>query len=178
VATQPARTIEEKIRLVDEHVQAEVDHDIEAIMRTWGRSPWFDDVAWEEQSYGRDEIRKHYVELLDAFPDLGIEVHDRHVTDRWVILEVTVSGTHLGQWRDLPPLGRAMASRVCAMYTFDDEGMLELERTYYDKAIVLEQLGMFQDPRKPVGQVMAVITPPFSVVRGFVNKLLRRDPRS
>jgi hypothetical protein len=22
-----------------------VDHDVEAIMRTWGKSPWYDDVA-------------------------------------------------------------------------------------------------------------------------------------
>ena len=42
-----------------------------------------------------------------------------------------------------------MVSRVCAIYPFDDEGLLELERTYYDKGIVLEQLGIFADPRKP-----------------------------
>jgi hypothetical protein len=72
------------------------------------------------------------------------------------------------------PLGRKMRSRVCALYTFDEEGLLNLERTYYDKAIILEQLGMFQDPRKPMGRVMAVITPPFAVVKGFLRQLLRR----
>jgi steroid delta-isomerase-like uncharacterized protein len=167
-------TREARIRLVEEHVQAEIDHDLEAIMRTWGESPWFDDVAWEERSYGRDEVRAHYEELLTSFPDLDIEVHERHVTDEAVILEVTVSGTHLGQWRDLPPLERKMASRVCAIYTFDDKGMLELERTYYDKAAVLEQLGIYQDPRKPLGKVMAFVTPPFAIAKAFVRKLLRR----
>ena len=67
-----------------------------------------------------------------------------------------------------------MRSRVCALYTFDEEGLLTLERTYYDKAIILEQLGMFQDPRKPLGRVMAVITPPFSVVKGFLRQLFHR----
>jgi hypothetical protein len=61
-------------------------------------------------------------------------VHERHVTDRFVILEVTVSGTHLGDWRGLPAMGKRMESRVCALYSFDDKGMLGLERTYYDKA--------------------------------------------
>jgi hypothetical protein len=56
-------------------------------------------------------------------------VHDRHVTDRLVILEVTVSGTHLGDWRALPAMRRRMESRVCALYSFDDQGMLALERT-------------------------------------------------
>ena len=165
---------EAKLKLVDEHVRAEVERDLEAIMRTWGKDPWFDDVAWEEQSYGRDEIRAHYDELLKAFPDLNIEEKARHVTEDFVILEVIVSGTHLGDWRDLPAMGRRMESRVCAMYAFDEEGMLKLERTYYDKGLVLEQLGLFHDPRKPMGRVMAVVTPPFNVAKAFVRKLLRR----
>ncbi len=168
------RSVGARLSLVEEHVQAEVDHDLDAIMRTWGKSPWFDDVAWDEQSYGRDQIRAHYDELLKAFPDLGIEVKERRVLDDAVILEVIVSGTHTGQWRDLPPLGRRMASRVCAIYTFDADGMLELERTYYDKAKVLEQLGIFKDPRSTLGKVMAVFTPPFTIVKALVRKLLRR----
>jgi steroid delta-isomerase-like uncharacterized protein len=172
VATPDPR--EARIKLVDEHVQAEIDHDLEAIMRTWGESPWFDDVAWDEKSYGRDEVRAHYDELLKSFPDLGIDVKERHVTEDAVILEVIVSGTHRGQWRDLPALNRRMASRVCAIYTFDDKGMLQLERTYYDKAKVLEQLGIFQDPRRPWGKVMAVITPPFAIVRALVGRLFKR----
>lgn len=166
--------LDTRIKLVDEHVQAEVDRDLDAIMRTWGKDPWFDDVAWEEKSYGRDEIYAHYDELLKSFPDLGIEVHKRHVTDEFVILEVTVSGTHLGQWRDLPALGRRMESRVCALYSFDDEGMLGLERTYYDKAKVLEQLGIYQDPRTKTGKVLAVLTPPFTILRALARKALRR----
>ena len=169
-----AADAEARVKLVDEHVLAEVEHDVERIMRTWGASPWFDDVAWNEQSYGRDEVRKHYEELLTSFPDLAIDVKARHVTDEAVILEVVVSGTHLGAWRDLPPLERRMESRVCAVYTFDEQGLLELERTYYDKAAVLEQLGIFKDPRKPLGRVMAVLTPPFAIVRAFVKRLFRR----
>lgn len=166
--------LEARIKLVEEHVLAEVEHDLERIMRTWGESPWFDDVAWEEQSFGRDAVREHYDELLRSFPDLAIDVKARHLTDDAVILEVVVSGTHLGQWRELPPLERRMESRVCAIYTFDEEGLLELERTYYDKGIILEQLGIFHDPRRPKGRVLAVLTPPFAIVRSFVRRLFRR----
>lgn len=169
-----ATNAEERMQLVEEHVQAEVVHDLDAIMRTWGKSPWFDDVAWEEQSYGRDHIRGHYDELLKSFPDLAIDVKERRQTEDAVILEVIVSGTHTGQWRALPPLGRKMSSRVCAIYTFDSDGLLELERTYYDKAIILEQLGIFKDPRTNLGKLMAVITPPFGIVRALIKKLLHR----
>ena len=159
MSTDP-NSLEERIKLVDEHVQAEVERDLEKIMRTWGEAPDFDDVPWDEKFKGRDGIREHYEELLTAFPDLDIIVHDRHVTDRLVILEVTVTGTHLGDWRDLPAMGKRMESRVCALYGFDEKGMLSLERTYYDKAKILEQLGIFQDPRTTTGKVMAAITPP------------------
>jgi hypothetical protein len=63
---------------------------------------------------------------------------------------------------------------VCAIYTFDSDGLIECERTYYDKAIVLEQLGIFKDPRTPLGKAMAVVTPPFRIVRSLARKLLRR----
>jgi steroid delta-isomerase-like uncharacterized protein len=167
--------LDAKLKLLEEHVQAEVDHDLDAIMRTWGRNAVLDDVAWHEEFSGRDEVREHYDELLKAFPDLNIVTRNRFVADDAVILEVVVSGTHTGQWRDLPPMGRWTEFRVCALYRFDDEGMLELERAYYDKATVLEQLGIFQDPRKPLGKVMAVLTPPFALVKAFVRKALRRS---
>lgn len=169
---------EARNKLVDEHVQAEVDRDLEAIMRTWGENPDFDDVPWDEKFKGREGIRHHYDELLTAFPDLDIIVHDRHVTDRLVILEVTVTGTHLGDWRDLPAMGKRMESRVCALYGFDEKGMLALERTYYDKAKILEQLGIFQDPRTTTGKVMAAITPPFAIVRTLVGRLFKRGKKS
>ena len=108
---------------------------------------------------GGEVVRGHYEELLKSFPDLGIEVKERRQTEDAVILEVIVSGTHTGQWRNLPPLGRKMASRVCAIYTFDSDGLIECERTYDDKAIVLEQLGIFKDPRTPLKLVIPPRTP-------------------
>ena len=71
-----------------------------------------------------------------------------------------------------------MESRVCALYSFDDQGMLALERTYYDKAKILEQLGIFQDPRTTTGKVMAAITPPFAIARTLAHRLFRRGRKS
>jgi len=52
--------------------------------------------------------------------------------------------------------------------------MLALERTNYDKAEVLEQLGIFHDPRTLQGKVMAVVTPPFTILHGILRKRLNR----
>jgi hypothetical protein len=100
-------------------------------------------------------------------------VHDRHVTDRFVILEVTVSGTHLGDWRGLPAMGRRMESRVCAL-------QLRRQGDARPRADVLRQ---GEDPRaarhlrRPAyttGKVMAAITPPFAVVRKLGERFVER----
>jgi hypothetical protein len=52
--------------------------------------------------------------------------------------------------------------------------MLALERTYYDKATILEQLGIFADPRTTTGKVMAAITPPFAIARKLGERLVER----
>ena len=56
MSTDP-NSIEARTKLVDEHVQAEVDRDLERIMATWGQNPDFDDVPCDEQVSGRDGIR-------------------------------------------------------------------------------------------------------------------------
>ena len=85
-----------RLRVIEEHVQAEIDKDMDRIMATWGKNPSFDDVGWEEQWSGRDGIREHYEELLGAFPDMDIKTERRHVTDEYVILEVVVTGRTTG----------------------------------------------------------------------------------
>jgi steroid delta-isomerase-like uncharacterized protein len=155
--------------LIDEHVQSEVDHDMDRLMATWGEQPDFDDVAWNEQWHGREGIREHYEELLRAFPDMTIEVHRKHKTEDTIILEVTVRGTLLNKWRDLPATGRKLESRVCAIYTTDEQGLLNMERTYYDNLKVLTDLGLARDPRTTMGKVMAAITPPFVALRAYLK---------
>jgi hypothetical protein len=45
--------LDAKLKLLEEHLQAEVDHGLDAIMRTWGSNPVLDDVAWHEEFSGR-----------------------------------------------------------------------------------------------------------------------------
>ena len=58
MSTDPSST-EARVKLVEEHVQAEVERDLDKIMATWGERPDFDDVPWDEQFSGRDGIREH-----------------------------------------------------------------------------------------------------------------------
>jgi steroid delta-isomerase-like uncharacterized protein len=162
---------EARVQLVKKHLEGEDEHDLDKIMSTWGRSPRMVNEALGEEFVGHDAIREHYRELYVAFPDITHDITEMYVTDNAVILEVVAWATHLGTWRGMPPLGLRFKSNFCVIYRFDDEGMLELEHVYYDKAVVLEQLKIHHDPQSGVGRVIAVATPPFVILRGLAKKL-------
>lgn len=167
--THPSR--EERLAIVEEHVQQENQQDLDGIMETFGEDAWYDDESRGEHHDGRDSVRRYYEELLQAFPDLHIDVHRRHVTENEVILETTITGTHTGDLRGLPGTGREVAFSACAVFPFDDQGKLAGERIYYDRASLLRQLGIFREPDRGLGQVLTVLTHPVTMVRALARTL-------
>jgi len=65
-------------------------------------------------------VREYYAGLFRAAPDLHIEVKSRHVSADAIVLEVLITGTHLGSWRGLPATGRHLEFPLCAVFTFDE----------------------------------------------------------
>src|SRR4051794_33046194 len=98
-----------RLAVVEEHVSHENRQNLDGIMGTFGATVGYDDVPWSDHHSGRDGVRAFYAELLRATPDLRIEVRQRHVTMATIVLEVMVTGRHLGAWRGLPPPGREIA---------------------------------------------------------------------
>ena len=109
-----------------------------------------------------------------TLPDLEIDVQRRHVTNDAVLVEVMIRGTHLGEWRGLPPTGRRVEVPLCGVYAFDSNDCLAGERIYYDRATVLRQLGVFHEPQSVLGQVCTLATHPVTIARALARKLLRR----
>jgi steroid delta-isomerase-like uncharacterized protein len=149
-----------RIALVDEHIRLENAHDLEGIMSTFGASARYDDEAWDGHYRGRDGVRSYYQTLLNAMPDLKIEVKRRFATDEAVIVEVIISGHHGGLWRGLPPTGRAVEFPLCGIFEFDGDNRLAGERIYYDRASVLRQLGIFHEPDSPIGRAEVTLMHP------------------
>ncbi len=88
-----------RLRIVEEHVRRENDHDLAGIMATFGDEAQYEDAPWGEQRLGRDAVEQYYRDLLTALPDLHIDVRHRLVTEDAVVLEVVISGTQAGTWR-------------------------------------------------------------------------------
>lgn len=162
-----------RIAIVEQHIRLENDHDLEGVLQTFGETARYEDQAWGERYEGGQGVRSFYEQLMKALPDLKIDVQRRHVTDDAIVMEVMIRGTHLGEWRGLPPTGRRVDVSLCGVYTFDSDDRLAGEKIYYDRGTVLRQLGVFHEPQSLLGQVCTFATHPVTVARALARKLLR-----
>ena len=163
-----------RIATVEQHIRLENQHDLEGVLATFGETAHYDDEAWDEHYSGTDGVRQFYQQLMTALPDLAIDVRQFHVTDDAILVEVTIRGTHLSDWKGLPATGRRLELPLCGVYTFDHDDRLAGERIYYDRGTVLRQLGVFHEPVSALGRVCTFVTHPATIVRAYVRKLFRR----
>jgi steroid delta-isomerase-like uncharacterized protein len=170
-SSMPKGGMTSRMALVERHVRLENAHDLEGVLHTFGTSAHYDDEAWGEHHEGITGVRSFYEQIMKALPDLQIQVQRRHVTEDAILLEVVIRGTHLGNWRGLPPTGRAVEFPLCGVYTFDDDDHLAGEKIYYDRGTVLRQLGVFHEPQSTLGQVSILATHPVTMVRALARKL-------
>jgi steroid delta-isomerase-like uncharacterized protein len=166
--------LEKRVRLVEEHVKLENDHDLAGILGTFGAQAAYDDEPWNDRRRGRDQVEAYYRELLTAMPDLRIEIEASHAAADAVILETIISGSHRGIWRGLPPTGRSLEFPLCGIFTFDQDDRLSGERIYYDKAGVLQQLGLLHDPMTKIGGLVTGLTHPITIAKAYGRRLLNK----
>ncbi|HEY7105818.1 MAG TPA: ester cyclase [Acidimicrobiia bacterium] len=164
----------DRLQQVARHVECENRHDLDAVMGTFGLDATYDDEPWNDHRRGRDAVRDYYAELLGAVPDLHIEVRRRHVADDAVVLETTITGTHQDAWHGLPPTGRGIVVPLCGVFTFDDAANIAGERIYYDRADVLQQLGVLHDPESQLGRITTALVHPVTMAR-IAARSLQRD---
>ena len=90
------RRMAARLKLVEEHVRLENQHDLDGIMMTFGAIARYDDEPWDAHYTGRDGVRAFYTDLLSAMPDLAIDVRQRHVSEAAIVLEVIIRGMEFG----------------------------------------------------------------------------------
>ena len=131
-----------RLAIVEEHVRAELAHELDALVDTFGKDPeWIDNSAREDH-HGHDGVRAYYADLFAGFPDFSLDIERRHIAEETIILEVLVRGTHTGTWKGIPPTGRRAEFPVCAVFTFDDRDQIHAEIVYFDRLTVMTQLGV------------------------------------
>jgi steroid delta-isomerase-like uncharacterized protein len=163
--TTTMRTRREEI--VREHVESENRHDGPATLATF-EHPRYEIVATGEVFDGAEAVQALYDENYGAFPDFTASLERVHHADDSVIGEGTITGTHLGPYRGLPPTGREMRLPICAVFVFDEDRLLS-ERVYFDLGTLLRQLGVARDPNSLGGKIETIIAHPITMVRALLR---------
>ena len=133
-----------RIDLLEEHLRAENDHDLDAIMETFGGTAR---LVLNGYSFGdADGIRALHRDFGFAedggFSDLRVDERRRYIDASAIIMEQTLSGKHTGTWQGIAASGREFRIPVCTIYTFDEEDKIVGENVYFDRALLLKQLGV------------------------------------
>jgi len=95
---------------------------------------------------GREAIKESYAASLRAFPDMEPEFWNIMSCGEYFIYEGTSRGTHTGPLAtpegDIPPTGRKIEIRFAFIAKMNSEGLVQEDRTYFDSALMMQQLGL------------------------------------
>ncbi|MFF0428837.1 ester cyclase [Streptomyces sp. NPDC004520] len=89
---------------------------------------------------GAEALKRVWGVLLRAFPDLRVTVEETVAEGDRVVSRNTVTGTHLGEYRGMPPTGKPVSYGEIFVFRFEDGRIAEI-RGVVDVLTQLRQLG-------------------------------------
>jgi steroid delta-isomerase-like uncharacterized protein len=109
-----------------------------------------DDVLWRDVAFGmplhgREALRNAAQVYLTAFPDLRIEETSSTLYGPRLAQELTISGTHRGEFLGFPASGRWTENYAAVITTFGEDGMMIEGALYWNPLALLRQLGLVPD---------------------------------
>ncbi len=157
--------------IVMEHMTAENAHELERCIDAFAH-PRYEIVATGEVWDGHDGVNTLLLQNVTAFPDFKFHPSSIDHGEEAVYVEGRFTGTHLGDWRGLPPTGRRIDFPLIIVFAFDGERMV-CERTYFDLGTILRQLGVARDPNSLGGRIGTMLNHPCVVGRALLRQLAR-----
>jgi steroid delta-isomerase-like uncharacterized protein len=120
------------------HLDAQNSGDIDGVLATFTR-PRIELIASSRVIEGADEVRAYLEDRRRSFPDQHFEVICHHHSDRAVISEHWMTGTHLGDLHGVEPSGRRFKARMAAIFEFEGDALVG-SRLYFDAGTIARQL--------------------------------------
>ena len=120
-------------------LDAQRKHDLPGLLALFGPEPTLE-FAGGPRHMGKERVEQIYGDMLRAFPDLTIDVVGEHASERSVVVEFVMQGTHRQQWLGMAPRGRLLTLPVCSVFLFDKKDQLASQRLYLDRNLAIVQL--------------------------------------
>ncbi len=142
-ATQQAN-LDARLKLVEEHLRAENEHDVSGIMATFGSNAKFglNGLTLDSAAAIRDLYEGFGFGGNGGFSQIRAEVVQRHLGAESIVMELLLSGKHTAEWQGIPATNKEFSVPACAIFTFDADEKLAAETVYFDATIMLRQFGV------------------------------------
>jgi len=142
--------------LLDRHVKAELDGDLDTTMATMSSNPHLHNIPTMMGGVGPQGVRDFYRNyLVGKFfpPDVKMVNVSRTIGTDQIVEEVVISFTHTTtiDWMlpGVPPTGKRVEAAFAVIVGVKD-GKITHEHIYWDQASVLVQIGLLNPARLPV----------------------------
>ena len=95
---------------------------------------------------GPEGARGNIGMLLNAFPDLRVEIQDILASGDTVVVRMRATGTHKGNFAGIAPTNKSMSLEACNVVEIRN-GKVTRSRLYADNLTLFQQLGVVSLPR-------------------------------
>lgn len=122
------------------------NHDANAVAQLYAEDAIYIASGEPEPLRGRKAIQESYASFFRAFSDVTVEFFNVFTSGDQFCAEWTASGTNSGPMAsaegDIQPTGRSVKYTGACFIKVNAEGLIEEDRTYYDTASFIDQLGL------------------------------------
>jgi steroid delta-isomerase-like uncharacterized protein len=105
-----------------------------------------DDFVEHEETPGleptRDGVKAFFRMYVGAFPDLRMEPEDVLVSGDKAVARVKATGTHRGEFMDVPATGKSIDVQLIDIMRFGDDGLVHEHWGVFDALAMMRQLGV------------------------------------
>ncbi len=141
----------ERMAILREHVRAESDHEIDALIGGMTSDCFNDVVGASEPFVGPTQTAECYRTHWAGFPDFTVRVRRILCADEaCVVTENEWRGTHLGTFMGWPATGKPVVMRAIVVWHFKGDALWG-ETIFFDNASLLKQIGAQIEVPSPTG---------------------------
>jgi steroid delta-isomerase-like uncharacterized protein len=119
-------------------LEAQNRHDPAASIACFAH-PRYELVGNQRVYDGAEEVSRYYATTFGAFPDIEFELIAAHHAESSVVVEMWMSGSHLGTRHDFEATGKRFRCRMAAVFQFREAELIGA-RIYYDTGTIARQL--------------------------------------
>ncbi|MFQ5630736.1 MAG: ester cyclase [bacterium] len=132
--------------------QAMQNQDLDALLELYADDATMIIAGEAEPLKGKEAIRANQGAYFRAFPDMKIEFAAILTSEDEFCIEWILQGTNTGPLSspegEIPPTGRAVNLQGAFFGKVSPEGLVTEDRTYFDSAVMMAQLGLNNQPNK------------------------------